>query len=914
MIKLRPATGSLRVNNMKKLASIIVSGLALISLNLAAQPIPEELLLANHPTSSSDPRFMVELDGMYYFVTQFKDLWQTDGTPENTTQISISGPAVLLGDPITGLAAVDGKLIIFGGYSFLLLDNNQLVNNEPALVDLATLTFHPLRNINQIEYASSNAKEPYQFGEKVLFLANDGIVGQEIWITDGTTEGTHLLKDINPAGGINSPLYLPLQDRVVIVLQDQLWITDGTTEGTFRLKDFSEINSGIFYHYKENFCLIGGELFFRVTSAGYESIWKTDGTVEGTHLINNILTSGNLRSLNNRLFHFSNCCGSGAGIYEIDLTSFETSLFYRLEKSPIQVSSEIDGFIYFKLDNDLWRTNGTLEETSLTKEIDNVEYSSSFEGVNSKVLFESYGDNAGLELWVSDGTEGGTHILRDFNPGSFSSSANFLYNSGNILFLSLNDGSHGKELWATDGTESGTVFLGDLNTAHETLTIVNSSASNEGLFIKSNREWPNIDAPNLVRYSGSPILEPIDLSGNRLVTSTWGGNAIEFNDETYFTGQFLGENPTTTGLFKYAGGGASLINELNSGSEIVHSGSKIFLNPFDDVFGNELWVTNGEVGNAFLIKDIAAGRFSSIGSGALEIVSYGEQYLFAANDRMTGAELWATDLTAEGTSQVKDIRAGAFSSNPSNMYVFNDNVYFTAENQAGDINIWISDGTEGGTSLLFDFTYSIQAIGYHPVGSFLYFFTTKGDLKYDLWRTDGTTDGTELVENLGQFYTSYSAPLMPFGDKLVFAKIVSNETVLIIIDSDESQQQLFSVSSTLRGFIVKDDHLFIICHNSAGDNIMIRTDGTPENTSQIYNFTEVASITKIDNPIAYKEDIIFEGSKNKVTSIYRLPILHSSAELEYKGTQQSSGFEISFDDAVYNQASEIEVVTISNTG
>lgn len=33
-------------------------------------------------------------------------------------------------------------------------------------------------------------------GDQLLFIADDGESGRELWITDGTTEGTRLLSDI----------------------------------------------------------------------------------------------------------------------------------------------------------------------------------------------------------------------------------------------------------------------------------------------------------------------------------------------------------------------------------------------------------------------------------------------------------------------------------------------------------------------------------------------------------------------------------------------------------------------------------------------------------------------------------------------------------------------------------------------
>src|ERR1044072_4625054 len=48
--------------------------------------------------------------------------------------------------------------------------------------------------------SQSNASRPTfftQLGDKIIFQATTAAEGRELWITDGTPVGTHLLKDIN---------------------------------------------------------------------------------------------------------------------------------------------------------------------------------------------------------------------------------------------------------------------------------------------------------------------------------------------------------------------------------------------------------------------------------------------------------------------------------------------------------------------------------------------------------------------------------------------------------------------------------------------------------------------------------------------------------------------------------------------
>src|SRR5215475_6536347 len=68
----------------------------------------------------------------------------------------------------------------------------------------------------------------------------------------------------------------------------------------------------------------------------------------------------------------------------------------------------------------------------------------------------------GEELWSSDGTDGGTFLVRDINPGSLGSGVRNLTVAGAQLFFSANDGTHGFELWRTDGTPQGTVLVKDI--------------------------------------------------------------------------------------------------------------------------------------------------------------------------------------------------------------------------------------------------------------------------------------------------------------------------------------------------------------------------------------------------------------------------------------------------------------------
>jgi len=53
----------------------------------------------------------------------------------------------------------------------------------------------------------------------------------------------------------------------------------------------------------------------------------------------------------------------------------------------------------------------------------------------------------GRELWASDGTEAGTVLVKDINPGGPSSYPGYLTPVGTQLLFAANDGVHARELW-----------------------------------------------------------------------------------------------------------------------------------------------------------------------------------------------------------------------------------------------------------------------------------------------------------------------------------------------------------------------------------------------------------------------------------------------------------------------------------
>ena len=76
-----------------------------------------------------------------------------------------------------------------------------------------------------------------------------------------------------------------------------------------------------------------------------------------------------------------------------------------------------------------------------------------------RVLFTAIGMGLGMELWSSDGTPGGTYIVRDICDGPGSSSPAFITCFRGLFYFRADDCVHGPELWVSDGLRNGTTKM-----------------------------------------------------------------------------------------------------------------------------------------------------------------------------------------------------------------------------------------------------------------------------------------------------------------------------------------------------------------------------------------------------------------------------------------------------------------------
>src|SRR5690554_2106652 len=133
--------------------------------------------------------------------------------------------------------------------------------------------------------------------------------------------------------------------------------------------------------------------------------------------------------------------------------------------SEVKELTTYSGKIYFSAIDDingeeLWVTDGTEVGTQMLKDINPTgdSYPDFFAEYNGTLYFSARDGSNGYELWTTDGTAAGTQMFKDINPGSgagFFIDPAFTEYNGKLYFIA-EDGSNGEELWVTDGTAAGT--------------------------------------------------------------------------------------------------------------------------------------------------------------------------------------------------------------------------------------------------------------------------------------------------------------------------------------------------------------------------------------------------------------------------------------------------------------------------
>ncbi len=577
----------------------------------------------------------------------------------------------------------------------------------------------------------------------VLFAATTPELGEELWKTEGTTESTVAVKDIQPGQFSSSPRDLTVVESaarscVFFTATDaehgrELWKSDGTKAGTVLVRDIRE---GCLSSAATNLHNVGGLLFFTAEDANSGTeLWTSDGTEQGTELVRDITTDGDT------VFGVF-ATGDGKAYFSV--------------RSPQQT-------------DDLWESDGTFDGTRRLR--DWGDYASRRVG------------NALIDQLVA--TKGSLFVsLRQFIPN--------LHPHYNWMasFVLVRPGSRDRYYFFAGGVRS-TPFSPSEPLGRATSVAVGGTRE-EIAFTAQYRAGRNavyvVNTSNVLRFArGYTTLSPLAYVGTtlfylgdgRLWSRSLQGRFQEVSKETSWTGQPTSLMALSDELLLFSAAThkdgrelwlanaskAFLLRDINPSvdPENVRSSNptglrrvldKVFFSALVDASGVELWSTDGTQAGTGRVANL--GPDTTIGgSRPSGFVEFTNMLCFAADDGTAvgrhGRELYTSDGTSDGTRLLSDLIQGPKGSSPTNLTLVGDALFFSAETEPSGRELWKTDGTLSGTTLVADI--EAGTTGSHPgkgfaSGNSMFFATTTTTSGRELWKTDGSGLGTVLVEDI----------------------------------------------------------------------------------------------------------------------------------------------------------------------
>lgn len=477
---------------------------------------------------------------------------------------------------------------------------------------------------------------------------------------------------------------------------------------------------------------MGGALYFTVHDGthGWE-LWRSDGTLGGSYLVKDIRGEDCFTATDPETGELYEDCTNWGSIFDVSWDG----IF-----NDVEIVAGKDR-IFFTASHEMWAAS-----------------------------------NGGFpQLWVSDGTEEGTNLVIDLWEGwdYDCNGCEFDYAGTTELVLIPGTGNSpdrvvftaikaiagigeegypsGEELWISDGTETGTRIIANIEP--ETSSWVDGNG-----ITQCCADWDG-SVPRDIVFKGNQVWFTAQ-------TESYGREFYRFGLEL--------------------GGGLFLIKDINYGTEgsnpmyLTAGSGGMYLSANDGINGQELHYSQGDSFSTNMVKDIWPGLNNS--SNPMWLTKIGSQMIFSADDGENGRELWITDNTEEGTRMIKDINPGNNSSNPTGpMKEMGGYIYFSANDGVHGWELWRTDGTELGTTMVSDIhdgensslswgstahwhgEYTLVHNGY------FYFSANDGESGEELWRTDGTESGTELIVdvNIGGD-GSWPWWLTVMGDKIYY--------------------------------------------------------------------------------------------------------------------------------------------------
>ncbi|HEY1083558.1 MAG TPA: choice-of-anchor D domain-containing protein, partial [Prosthecobacter sp.] len=745
---------------------------------------------------------------------------------------------------------------------------------------------------------------------KLFFQAAGGAASTniELYSSDGTAVGTSLFLDILSGTGSGTPQNLfvhtlsTANNPQVLYFSaantgtdQELWKSDGTVGGTARLKD---IRAGTSASTPTAFFAIGDTVLFSADTgttgtpnppqARGRELWKTDGTDPGTVLVADI-QSGTGNSSPTRF------TAVGTRVYfRATTTATNNELYYT--DSP---------YTSAVLVRDIAATTGSSDPAGAATDLPQILAFDSTRAIFAATDGTTAGSNAGIELYITDGTSANTTRLIDGDGPGNSDPARFV-RIGDTMYLTASTPVNGRELYKSDGTEAGTMDI-----SNSSLRLGATSSDPQFLTAWNNKLYFSADTgTTAAALAGTGtgrelwVYDPAAAApGLSLVSNLDGANTntspsrlIVFDNKLYFDADLTTGAATRRELYVYNGSTAPtrattseirtgttdptfenlFVFTAGTGNPVAHQGEWLYWTA-DDGNGKELYRMKAgatDFTRIDLTDTVGGGtgastpsRFCSVrmGSGALA----GQDVLFfVATNGVVGEELWFVDPADNTPKMLKNIRtvsetavSSPQSSSPRNMIAFKGRLWFDADTgttaPGTSRELWVSDGTDAGTVLYADIRPGTNGsmdsntnMTVSADGQWLYLRADSGvNPSSEMYRTDGTLPPAVVADvSLGGSSSPINLVTLPESVYVAFTADTGGGTsvgVQPVTDNQFISREWWVTDGTVPGTqLVKDVNGNVVVGNETTgltDPLTVLYSSEPNNTPDLYSSMTVQS-------------------------------------------------------------------------
>lgn len=626
-------------------------------------------------------------------------LWRATGNPGSATQLA--GPHSNFGPPlwVPALGATFLVATSFSGYDQLLR------------VD-------PVGNAAEVTSADSfdRLRELTAFAGRLYFLASSHESGENVWVTDGTSSGTHALLPVTAAPTSFSTLVS--LGRLLVFFEwgrDQLyiWSGDGTAGGFTRVV---AIHPGQRLVGGASAAVWGNRLLFSVRPLDtLDELWVTDGSQRGTVRLTSLGVSADPHGPH------------------LDIGVTGKSALLRLRE-------QTHG-------SELWTSNGTASGTRFVVDLCPGPCSSNpypIASLGKRQVFGASDGAQGIEPWITDGTRKGTRRLGDLCPGACDSTPQLLATLGNRILIAATAGPGRSLVWVTDGTPAGTRPLAETTPGLLTAATVENRVLFRGLDSDHGAElWSTDGTPAGTRLVRD--LDATDAGGSFPFALVAGGTGLIFLASDGVAGM---EPWMSDGTAEGTRRIAVVEPPLSRQEQVAAAGSRVVL--------------TSDGGRHLSAADPADGTVVTLGDGSwyLPLASSGP-LAYYLDLGLGGTYLCRTDGTVTGTFCL-------FDRSFENLTLLGGRAYFIGPNGSGRDVLMGTDGTREHTVVVADLTLAVpRPQRLVATGGRLFFVTAyPAGGGIGLWTSDGTPVGTRQLAVLSTAASAQGTRIVSVGPRV----------------------------------------------------------------------------------------------------------------------------------------------------